>query len=82
MKIIIELDEDLVTELQRIATAGGQTLTSVIENALRESLADRARSERRCTELPIFHGTGLLPGVDLCRSAALADRMDGEPDPP
>jgi len=53
-------------------------LTSLIQDALRESLARRRQpgGPKRRAEIPLFHGTGLLPGVDLNDSAALLDRMN------
>jgi hypothetical protein len=79
MRTTIHLDDRLLEELKRFAAETGRTLTSLIQDAVRESLARRRRGRdaKRRPEVPVFHGTGLLPGVDLHDSAALLDRMNG-----
>jgi hypothetical protein len=73
----IRLDDELLAAAKREAAASGRTLGEVLEDAIRQSLA--VRDERRRSgpvKLPTFKGDGLLPGVDLDDSAALADLMD------
>jgi hypothetical protein len=82
MRTTIHLDDNLLLELRQIAAATGRTLTSVIQDALRESLSRRRTSNRSPIELPVFHGTGLLPGVDLHDSASMLERMESGGDPP
>lgn len=81
MRTTILLDDNLLAELRKIAAARGRTLTAVIHDAIRESLARREEAQSTPVELPIFRGTGLLPGVDLHDSAALLDRMEGHGGP-
>ena len=76
MRTTILLDDNLLAALRKIAAASGRTLTAVIHDAIRESLARREDAPPQPVELPIFRGTGLLPGVDLHDSAALLDRME------
>ena len=58
-------------------SSAGKTLSEVIEDSLRESLARRkATAPRRRINLPTFKGTGLMPGVDLNNNAALLDLME------
>ena len=78
MRTTIHLDEGLFAELKRIAASSGRTLTSVINDALRESLSRRKGPKGAPLELPVFHGTGVLPGVDLNDSASLLDRMESD----
>jgi hypothetical protein len=60
------------------AVETGRTLTGVIEDALRESLAGkRAKGKSSPVHLTTFGGTGLQPGVDLDDSADLLDVMEG-----
>jgi hypothetical protein len=55
----------------------GRTLTAVLEDALRETLARRrARVRRRTVRLKTVGGDGVRPGVDLDDSAALFDLME------
>jgi len=76
MRTTIHLDDNLLAELRRIAADDGRTLTSVIQDALREALSRRQDSPSAPVELPVFHGSGLLPGVDLHDSASLLDHME------
>ena len=76
MRTTIHIDDGLLAELRQIAAASGRTLTSVIQDALRESLSRRRKQECQPRKLPVFHGTGLLPGVDLNDSASLLDQME------
>ena len=78
MRTTIHLDDHLLAELRRIAAASGRTLTAVIQDALRESLSRRREDKRAPVELPVFHGTGLLPGIDLHDSASLLDQMEAD----
>ena len=68
-------------DLKRIAADTGCTLTSVIHDALRESLSRRRRAGQERVDLPVFAGTGLQPGVDISDSAALLEIME-KPDGP
>jgi hypothetical protein len=77
MRTTIRLDEQLLREAKRLALDTGRTLTAVIEDALRESLARRrATPGRERVRLRTVAGRGLQPGVDLDDSAALRERMD------
>jgi hypothetical protein len=79
VRTTIKLDDDLLTEAKSTAARTGQTLASVIEDAVRESFARRGRSPVRqaSPEIPVFGHGGLRPGVDLDDTAALLDVMDG-----
>ena len=77
MRTTVRLDEDLMGEVRRFARAKGMTLTSVLDQALRDLLmrqAQPALSQR--VRLPTFRGKGLQPGVDLDDSAALLELME------
>ncbi|HMD97073.1 MAG TPA: type II toxin-antitoxin system VapB family antitoxin [Terriglobia bacterium] len=77
MRTTIRLDDELLLEAKRAAANTGRTLTAVIEDSLRETLARRRQpGRRRRVRLPTFKGTGLRPGIDLDDSAALLDRME------
>jgi hypothetical protein len=80
MRTTIKLDDELLKEVKGIAARTGRTMNDVIEDAVRESLARRIsmRTTERF-EMPVFHGDGVMPGVDLSNSAALLEIME-EPD--
>jgi hypothetical protein len=76
MRTTIDLDAELLREAKQAAAANGITLTRLIEDAVRAALQRRAEQPRHAVELPVFHGRGLRPGVDLTDSAGLLDVMD------
>jgi Arc/MetJ family transcription regulator len=77
MRTTVRLDDALLTAAKQRAAADHTTLTSLIEDSLRRTLAVRPvkRSERFA--LRPFAGNGTLPGVDIDDSGALRDLMDG-----
>ena len=82
MRTTIRMDDELLVEAKALAARTGRTLTQVIEDALRESLArGGAGGARRPFRMVTFEGKGTrrgtLPGVDLDDSAALLDLMEG-----
>jgi hypothetical protein len=82
MRTTIRLDDDLLAEIKQIAARTDKTLTSVIEDALREMLARQQKTEERApVRLTTVRGSGLQPGVDLDDSAALLSLMEESGDP-
>jgi hypothetical protein len=78
----IRLDEQLLRDAKKLAADTGRTLTSVIEDALRASLARRPTTEpTKHWEMPTFDMGPPLPGVDLNNSAALLELMEEGDDP-
>ena len=75
MRTTIHIDDHLFADLMKAAADQGKTLSAVIQDALREWLLRRRATGRPTVELPVFHGTGIMPGVGLNDSGALLDRM-------
>ena len=77
MRTTIRLDETLLTEAKIYAAESGRTLTAVLEDALRESLARRRQpSASKPVRLKTVRGTGLHEGVHLDNSASLLELME------
>ena len=77
MRTTIRLDDDLLIEVKQLAARTDRTLTSVIEDALREMLARQRKTEERPPiRLTTVPGGGLQPGVDLDDAAALLSLME------
>ena len=78
MRTTVRLDDTLLRQAKKLAAETGQSLTAVIEDALREVVGRRAASSARKEKIvfPTFKGRGLRPGVDLDNSAALLDFME------
>ncbi len=80
MRTTIRLDDRLLRDAKQYAARSGHTLTSIIEDALRQFLErTHDRAVRKPFRLVTFRGdpAGLRPGVDLDDSAALLDVMEG-----
>src|SRR5687767_13598992 len=81
VRTTVRLDPHLLAEAKRVAAANGRTLTSVIEDALRESFSRRRELQAGpVAKLPTFRGQGLYPGVNLDDSASLLELMEGDRD--
>ena len=76
MRTTIRLDDQLLRDAKTHAARTGRTLTAVIEDALRESLARGRTRELHDLEALPTHSARLEPGVDLSDSAALLDLME------
>ena len=77
MRLTIHLNDDLLAEARKAAAESGVSLSRLIEDSLRESLAQRKNPVRkRKVRLTTFGGHGLLPDVDLDRTSCLLDVMD------
>jgi hypothetical protein len=77
MRTTIRLDDDLLLQVKETAARSGKTLTSLIEDALREMLARQQEGEgREPVRLTMVSGGGLQPGADLDDSAALLLLME------
>jgi hypothetical protein len=80
MRTTLNLDDDLARAAKQKAAAEGRTLTSLIEQALREVLLVEAVPVPQTSQLPVFHGDGPAPGIDLSDPRALRDAMYEEED--
>ena len=77
MRTTIRLDDELLAELKQYAARNNRTLTAVIEEAVRQLLAQRERlKDRPPVQLITVDGDGPLPGVDLDDSAGLLELME------
>lgn len=82
MRTTVRLDDKLLSEAKQFAARTGRTLTAVIEDALRRTLATSRRPRARAVaKVPTFRGDGLRPGVDLDDTASLLELMETGPDP-
>jgi hypothetical protein len=78
MRTTVRLDDELMKRARRRAAEEGRTLTSLIEEGLKLVIAAPKVVSRTKVELPVSRaGGGVLPGVDLDRSADLEEVMNG-----
>ena len=79
LRTTLNIDDDLMRRVKKRAHETGQTITKVIENALRQTLTGR-RPAKRVYKLRWVSVSGRLqPGVDLTDRDALFDLMEGRP---
>ncbi len=77
MRTTVRLDPHLLGEAKRHAADSGKTLTAVLEDALRESLARRGKATKvKPLRLKVVKGGGVRAGVDPDDTASLLDLMD------
>ncbi len=82
MRTTIRLDDHLLAEAKQLAARTGRTLTTVIEEALREVLS-RSKQKPKAEPVQLIRVNlgGLRPGVNLDNSAELLDLMEKPDDP-
>lgn len=76
MRTTIRIDDELYRRVKQRAAATGRTIGDVIADAVRLALDGVDSDQDVPVELPVFSGTGVLPGVDLASNAALREVMD------
>ena len=75
MRTTVSISDELLLEAKRRAREQGLSLGEVIDAALRrEFTTPKQRAER--PTIPVFHGTGPQPGVDLTSNRALQELLD------
>ena len=77
MRTTIRIDDQLLTEVKELAARNGRTITALIEESLRETLARRKKNRQQPRiKLKTFGRGGLRPGIDLSNMAGLLDLME------
>jgi len=77
MRTTLNMNDDLMARVKKIAAQSGKTITEVIEDALRERLSG-AKVEAEPFKLAWVTVSGKLqPGVDLDDRDALLELMEG-----
>lgn len=79
MRTTVRIDDELLAEAKSLGVRTGRTLTKVIEDALRETLARGRAAEEAPFELPVSTAKGgLRPGVNLDSWVELLDLMESD----
>ncbi len=77
MRTTLTIDADVLSAFKRLAADTHQTLSGVIEDALREQLARRrSLADVSSADLPVVRGGALMPGVDLSSNRAVQRLLD------
>jgi len=78
MRTTVILPDELYRRVRVAAAEEGRTLTSFMEQALREALDRHLGEHETAYVVEPFPGDGLLPGVDLDDSSLLLERMESD----
>jgi len=76
VRTTVRLDDELYAAVKARAARSGRTVAAVIEDALRAQLAAHATRSSTLPTLPVFGGSGVMPGADVESNAALRSTMD------
>ena len=75
MRTTIRIDDEIYRRVKQVADQSGRTIGQVIEDAIQ--LAFRPMSnDVSIAALPVFGGSGVVPGVDLTSNRSVAEAMD------
>jgi hypothetical protein len=79
MRTTIDIDENILRELKRLAAESGTSLRAIVEDILRAGLARRRSLVRETVSEPVitYGGNGPQPGVNLDSHRDLLDLMEG-----
>ncbi len=79
MRTTIDIQDDLLVELKRLAAESNRTLKDLVEDAIRAALALRRSEVTGATRqaLITFRGKGVQRGVNLDSTSELLDLMEG-----
>ena len=75
MRTTIRIDDEVYRRVKQAADESDRTIGQVIEDAIQ--LAFRPTpSDSSPSELPVFGGSGTMPGVDLTSNRSVAEAME------
>lgn len=75
MRTTIRIDDQVYRRVKQVAERSDRTIGQVIEDAIQ--LAFRpTRNDMSITALPVYGGSGVMPGVDLTSNRSIAEAMD------
>ena len=82
MRTTLNIDDGLYADIKKLARESNMSVTAIVHDFLLESVTRRKNRKRDPVELPVYHGTGAQPGVDITDNAGLLAIMEGGGDGP
>ena len=74
MRTTLSMDQYLLTQLKQIAAGEHRSLAALVNEALRDAVAQRLRPvPQPPVELPVFGSGGVAQGIDLSNTRALLE---------
>jgi len=75
MRTTVRIDDEVYRRVKQVADQSDRTIGQVIEDAIQ--LAFRpTQSDVPVADLPVYGGSGVMPGVDLTSNRSIAEAMD------
>jgi len=78
MRTTLSIDDGLYSDIKKVAKESNRTISSVVHDFLLEALSRRQSRTHEPVEIPVFHGTGTQPGVDITDNAGLLAIMEDD----
>ncbi len=75
MRTTIRIDDEVYRRVKQVADRSDRTIGQVIEDAIQVAFRP-ARKDVHLSDLPVFGGSGVMPGVDLTSNRSVAEAMD------
>jgi hypothetical protein len=75
MRTTIRIDDEVYRRVKQVADRSDRTIGQVIEDAIQLALRP-AGNDESVAELPVYGGSGVMPGVDLTSNRSVAEAMD------
>ena len=75
MRTTIRIDDEVYRRVKQVADRSNRTIGQVIEDAVQLALRP-TRYEESVADLPVYGGSGVMPGVDLTSNRSIAEAMD------
>ena len=75
MRTTIRIDDEVYRRVKQVADRSDRTIGQVIEDAVQLAFQPK-RNEVAIPALPVYGGSGVMPGVDLTSNRSVAEAMD------
>lgn len=80
MRTTLSIHDGLYADIKKLAKESDRSVSSIVHDFLLESMIRRRNRTHDRVELPVFHGTGTRPGVDITDNAGLLAIMEDKDD--
>ena len=75
MRTTIRIDDEIYRRVKQVADRSDRTIGQVIEDAIQVAFQP-PRVGASIADLPVFGGSGVMPGVDLTSNRSIHEAMD------
>jgi hypothetical protein len=77
MRTTIRIDDEVYRRVKQVADRSDRTIGQVIEDAIQLAFRPTPH-DATVPELPVYGGSGVMPGVDLSSNRSVAEAMDAD----